>query len=337
VIALPGCMLARRLGEKRTCLVGLTLMVLGGCLAGDAGSFAGIASGRAVSGAGAVIFNLVLTSMVAGWFAGAEIVTAMAVLITSWPAAIAAALLGETALSVRYGWSTVAYSVAALCLAAWAAVALLYSPHGSGQSGGQAPDRSAFSWPEMAACGFAGLLWGAFNAGLVVFYSFTPQFLAQRGLPPLEASSVTSLGLWMSIVSLPLGGWVVEALRRPNAGIVGSCVATAMVLAALPIMPWPMTLGLGLGLAIGPGAGAIVGLPARMVSPGNRAIGLGIFYTGYYVMMAIGPGLAGWAQKSGSTAGVSLFVGSALFLAGVPLLAAANASSKRQVARIALY
>jgi MFS family permease len=189
----------------------------------------------------------------------------------------------------------------------------------------------------MAACGFAGLLWGAFNAGLVVFYSFTPQFLAQRGLPPLEASSVTSLGLWMSIVSLPLGGWVVEALRRPNAGIVGSCVATAMVLAALPIVPWPMTLGLGLGLAIGPGAGAIVGLPARMVSPGNRAIGLGIFYTGYYVMMAIGPGLAGWAQKSGSTAGVSLFVGSALFLAGVPLLAAANASSKRQVARIALY
>jgi predicted MFS family arabinose efflux permease len=127
VIALPGGLLARRLGEKWTCLFGLALMAGGGCLAGSAGSFAGIVLGRVISGGGAVIFNLVLTSMVAGWFAGAEIVTAMAILLASWPAAIAAALIGETALSLWYGWSAVMYAVAALCLAAWVAVALLYS------------------------------------------------------------------------------------------------------------------------------------------------------------------------------------------------------------------
>jgi predicted MFS family arabinose efflux permease len=267
VIALPGGLLARRLGEKWTCLLGLALMVVGGCLAGNAASFAGIALGRAVSGVGGVIFNLVLTSMVAGWFADAEIVTAMAILLASWPAAIAAALISETALSLRYGWAMVAYAVAALCLTAWAAVALLYSPYPDRPASAQARDRLSFSRPEVTSCAFAGLLWGAFNTGLVIFCSFTPQLLAQRGCPPVEAGSATSLGLWITIVSLPLGGWGVETLRRPHTGIVASCIAAAVVMAALPILPWPMISGFGLGLAIGPGAGAIVGLPARMVSP----------------------------------------------------------------------
>jgi predicted MFS family arabinose efflux permease len=188
VIALPGGLLARRLGEKWTCLLGLALMVVGGCLAGNAASFAGIALGRAVSGVGGVIFNLVLTSMVAGWFADAEIVTAMAILLASWPAAIAAALISETALSLRYGWAMVAYAVAALCLTAGAAVALLYSRYPDRPASAQARDRLSFSRPEVTSCAFAGLLWGAFNTGLVIFYSFTPQLLAQHGWPPVEAA-----------------------------------------------------------------------------------------------------------------------------------------------------
>jgi MFS family permease len=263
--------------------------------------------------------------MVAGWFAGAEIVTAMAILIASWPAAIAAALIGETALSLQYGWATVSHWVAALCLGAWAAIALLYSPCPDRPAAGSTGDRTALFWPEMASCALAGLLWGAFNAGLVIFYSFTPQLLAQRGWPPVVAGSATSLGLWVTVVSLPLGGWVVEVLGRPSAGIIASCIAAAAVLSALPIVPWPVALGFSLGLAIGPGAGAIVGLPARMASPNNRPVGFGVFYTAYYGVMAVGPALAGSAQNSWNRVDVPLLTGSVFFLAGVPLLATATA------------
>ena len=332
VIALPGGLLARRLGEKWTCLLGLAFMAAGGFLMGNASSFAGLAVGRALSGGGAVIFNLVLTSMVAGWFAGAEIVTAMAILVASWPVAIAAALIGETALSLRYGWGVVAYAVAALCVAAWGAVALLYSARPDALARDESRDRPAVSRFELAACGFAGLLWGAFNAGLVIFYSFTPQLLIQRGWLPVQAGSATSVGLWITIISIPLGGWVVEALRRPNAGIVVSCIGAATFLGALPVVPWPMILALGVGLAIGLGGGAIVGLPARMIAPDHRPLGFGVFYTGYYGVMAFGPSLAGWAQDQWGSNGAPLLVGCGLFLAGLPLLAAATAgASIRQV------
>ena len=42
-------------------------------------------TGRVISGVGAVLFNVVLTKMVADWFAGREIVTAMALTAATWP------------------------------------------------------------------------------------------------------------------------------------------------------------------------------------------------------------------------------------------------------------
>jgi len=320
-IAVPGGLLARRLGEKSTCLLGLALMIAGGCLAGTAGSFAGVAAGRVVSGGGAAVFNLVLSSMVAEWFAGAEIVTAMAILLTSWPCAIAAALIGETALSLRAGWSAVSLAAAALCLAAGAAVAFLYAARPDRPARAGTGVRTAVTSGEVLCCCLAGLLWGAFNAGLVIFFSFSPGLLVQRGWPAVAAGSAASLGLWVTIASLPLGGWIVERLRRPDAGIIVSCVAAAAVMAGLAVAPWPMTLSLAVGLAIGPGAGAIMGLPARLLAPGSRAVGFGVFYTAYYTVMAVGPGLAGWTQKLTGTAAASLLAGSALFLSGAPLLA----------------
>jgi len=90
VIALPGGMLGHRFGDTRICLVGLGLMALGGVLMGFAGSYSVAAFGRFVSGVGAVILNVVLTKMVAEWFAGREIITAMALLAYAafgWPEA----------------------------------------------------------------------------------------------------------------------------------------------------------------------------------------------------------------------------------------------------------
>jgi len=61
-------------------------------------------------------------------------------------------------------------------------------------------------------------------------------------------------------------------------------------------------------------------LPARVLDAGHRAVGFGLFYTCYYVILTAGPAVAGWLRdRSGSTAAVSFF-GAALFLAIPPLL-----------------
>jgi predicted MFS family arabinose efflux permease len=324
-IALPGGLLSRRFGEKSTCLLGLALMIVGAIIAAASDVRYGVAVGRMISGSGAVIFNLVLTSMVVGWFAGRELVTALALILACWPLSIGAALIGETALSLVYGWRAVMNCTAILSGIAFLLVALLYRP--PAPSLVVAPptgDGAALSPPAAAACGVAGLLWGVFNGGLVVFYSFTPLLLTEHSWQPLDAGSTTSLALWISVTSLPLGGWLAEISKRLTMVIVSSCIVAGLAMLVLTTMALPWGLSALVGLAIGPAAGAIVALPSRATTPANRTVGLGVFYTIYYLAMAVGPGIAGWAQTTWETPSAALVIGGALFLLGAPLLALFN-------------
>src|SRR6056297_1548863 len=92
-LAIPGSGLARRFGEKRIVITGLWLMALGlGIMAVVPGWNAALA-GRLVAGTGGILMNLIMTKMVADWFDGKEIATAMSFFIVSWPAGIAVALI----------------------------------------------------------------------------------------------------------------------------------------------------------------------------------------------------------------------------------------------------
>jgi predicted MFS family arabinose efflux permease len=59
-------------------------------------------------------------------------------------------------------------------------------------------------------------------------------------------------------------------------------------------------------------------MPGRVLTPENRAVGLGLFMTVFYVMTATGPALAGAvADQMGASAPVLL--GAFLFMCVVPL------------------
>jgi MFS family permease len=92
-IALPGGMLGQRFGARNLVLVGLLLMASGGALMGASTSLLTVAIGRLISGVGAVLINVLMTKMVTDWFAGREIITAMGILVASWPLGLALGLL----------------------------------------------------------------------------------------------------------------------------------------------------------------------------------------------------------------------------------------------------
>src|ERR1700716_4086958 len=92
-LALPGGAIAQRFGDKITVLGALTLMLIGGLAMALSVSWSGQIAGRLVAGAGGVLLNVQMTKMVADWFAGKEIATAMAIFVNSWPAGIAIALV----------------------------------------------------------------------------------------------------------------------------------------------------------------------------------------------------------------------------------------------------
>jgi len=103
VIAIPGGVLGQRLGARRVALIGLFLMVAGGGVVGLAQSFPSAAAGRTVLGVGAVLFNVMATKMVADWFSGREIATAMGTLVSSWPLGIALGLLAFGSIGTAHG------------------------------------------------------------------------------------------------------------------------------------------------------------------------------------------------------------------------------------------
>ena len=127
-IALPSGMLGERFGAKQIVVVGLAMMAAGGLVMGVSQSFATLACGRLLSGTGAVLMNVLLTKMVADWFAGREIATAMAILVTSWPFGIALGLLGFVPLAAWLGWPAVMTVAALVCVPCLLADAVTVEP-----------------------------------------------------------------------------------------------------------------------------------------------------------------------------------------------------------------
>ena len=99
---------------------------MGGILIGLSSSYGVVLAGRLLSGTGGVFLSLAITKMVTDWFAGREIVTAMSVMLTSWPLGIAAGLLAFGPVAQAHGWAWVMYLAAGSCLAALVAIAWLY-------------------------------------------------------------------------------------------------------------------------------------------------------------------------------------------------------------------
>src|SRR5438445_669698 len=116
--ALPGGMLGQRLGERRTVVASLALMVAGGLVTAASHGFALAVSGRLLSGVGAVLMNILLAKMVADWFAEGELTTAMAIMLSSWPVGLglAAATLGGVATSSSWRMAVATAGLATLLL-----------------------------------------------------------------------------------------------------------------------------------------------------------------------------------------------------------------------------
>src|SRR6266436_843081 len=127
-LASPGGAIGRKFGDKTTVLGALILMLIGTLAMALSDSWRGQIAGRLVAGAGGVLLNVQMTKMVADWFAGREIATAMAIFVNSWPAGVAISLLTLPAIGTAYGVGTVYLAVAALIGCAILLLAALYQP-----------------------------------------------------------------------------------------------------------------------------------------------------------------------------------------------------------------
>jgi MFS family permease len=312
-LALPGGAIGQRFGDKTTVLAALLLMLIGGLAMALSDSWTVQIAGRLVAGSGGVLLNVQMTKMVADWFAGREIATAMAIFVNSWPAGVAIALLTLPSVGTAYGVSAVYLAVAALIAVAFVLLAAVYQPPASAVAAAATSarlDRNA-----AIAVIVAGLIWGLYNVGFAMIFSFGPSMLVERGWSIAAAGSTISIVLWLAVVSVPSGGFLADRTKRPQSILVAGCVVFAILMVALPRSGAVVLTVAALGLICGLPAGPILSLPARVLQPATRAVGMGIFYTLYYATMMLGPVVAGACAKWTGSAAAAFDFGAAVLLA----------------------
>jgi MFS family permease len=329
VLALPGGLLGERFGNRRVVLWALALMVGGGLLIASSHSLWQAGAGRLVSGAGGVLLTLILAKMTAEWFAGKEISTAMGVMLTGWPLGIGIGTALFGALAAASSWRLVQHLAAAVAALAFVLVALLYR-----DAPGVVTSRAALRFvPALPARGWtlvviAGAAWMLFNVGFIVLVGFGPGVLVSRGDTLARAGFLVSLAVWVSVISVPLGGAVVDRSRRPDLAIALGCLLTALAIAATPLLSAPVAWLLAAGVMVGLPPGSIVALVPRSVRPEQFAAAFGVFYATYYLGMAALQPVAGLLRDVTGSAAAPLF-----FAAAAMALSAATLGAFRWIER----
>ncbi|MCZ6486627.1 MAG: MFS transporter [Gammaproteobacteria bacterium] len=322
LFALPGGWLGKRFGDRRVVMSGLAMMTLGGVTLALSDAYEIMLAGRLVSGIGAVLFNVLVTKMVTDWFAEHRIATAMGVLISSWPLGIAIALLIMGPLENMFGLRLAFFVPVVLCAIALLLIATIYSsPPGPAEIVKLADEPAApkLSGYELRGVVLSGCIWCLYNIAFILPLSFGPEYLVSKGVELTSAGAIVSLTSWLFIPALPLGALIVERIGRPVPTMVVNFMVIAFFLWMIPFTSFHILMFTLLGIVFAPAGGLIMALPAQILKTENRAVGMGIFYTIYYLGMGIFPALAGTIRDiTGNPA-------APLFLAGMAILCAALA------------
>jgi MFS family permease len=155
----------------------------------------------------------------------------------------------------------------------------------------------------------AGTIWGLFNAALGMVFGFGTVLLVERGWSLAAAGSATSLILWIVSLSVPFGGVLADRTgKHVEIMLIGFALFAAALLMATrtgAVIPAFVALGLVGGLSAGP----IMSLPARVLTPPVRAVGMGIHFTLFYLFVVAAPIVAGVLSNQIGTAAAAFDFG----------------------------
>jgi MFS family permease len=277
-------------------------------------------SGRLVSAFGVVFLFVVMTKAVGDWFQGGERFLAMALFLNGWPVGIAVALVAQPALAAGLAWHWIFLTSGALAAVALLTMAATFRHPPGYHEEVAAAGRQKLSLRAAALVVVAGLAWSTINSGQIIIVSFAPTFLGARGLGPIEAGAVVSLNMWAGILSVMLGGWITGRFGRPVT-LAALTVLAGSGAALLFALDTNYALWLTLsGLVVFMGAGVQAALPLEVLSTGNRALGLGLFYALWFLGFALLPSVGGWTRDVTGDPSAPILLGVGLLALTAPLL-----------------
>ena len=302
--ALPGGMLAARLGDRRTMAIALALMLFGALLFAATESYAVMVVARLIGGIGTAVLTTQGLKVVTDWFAGTEISTAMSINASSFGLGIGMATGLLSGIAAVTSWQVAVLTSVTLIGVALCMVLVVYRDKAlpAAVRAGADPTVSLtgprhglqISLHEFVLALLAAAMRMWFVSGYVLFMSFAPVLLIARGMSVAQAGFLVSMSAVVALGSVPLGGYLTDRTKKPNLFITVGALGAAFACFMLPQGGYALVWILLFGLLRGACTGGIMALPSEVLRPGSRNAGFGLSSTVYFLGLSVIPPLAGW-------------------------------------------
>lgn len=295
LLAFPSGLLGNKFGVETMLIAGMALMALGGFVAAASDIYSVVLTGRVISGAGAVLFNVLSAKMIADWFAEKELTLSLAIYVNSWPFGIALGLATQAALAEAITVNGMLLISAIFCTVSVILLALGSQEHPRTKAlAGTQPAHRGLSVREFVLVSLAAFVWLLFNANLILVVSFAPSYLTAVGLHVTEAGRLTSIGTWLGIISIPLSGLLIQRGFSATWFMIVTFLAGSAATFAIVWLDNPLLGFITFGVFAWAPAGAIFALPVGVLKETNRAVGMGVFLSYYYLGIGLFTPLAGY-------------------------------------------
>lgn len=304
LLAFPSGLMGDRFGERSMLIAGMGMMAAGGFMAAWSDSVDIVFAGRVISGAGAVLFNVLSAKMVADWFAEKELTLALAIHVNSWPFGIALGLATQASLAQAFSVNGMLWVAAIFC--AVGVVLLTAGSRDYPRPDGHGTSRSArrgVTRREFVLVSLAAVIWLLFNANLILVVSFAPAYLTAMGHEVAAAGRLASVGTWLGIASIPLGGLLVQRGMPADRFMAATFLAGGAATFGIVWLDVSILTFIAFGVLAWAPAGPIFALPVGVLTKANRAVGMGIFLSYYYLGIGLFSPFAGYLRdRSGDPA-----------------------------------
>ena len=314
LVAIPIGLMARSTGDRFIIGLGIAIMALGSSWSAGAVGPPGIGAGRVIAGCGAVALTVLQGKILSDRLSGVRFTYALSALVGAFPIGIGLAQLLQGSLAARFGWpgaflfgSGMALVPLGLLLACWTDPPV-------------AAPRN-WAWPtrrETALVVISGLIWTAYNAAYGNFLGYVPTLLAARHHPRWVTDVVMTLATWGNLPAVLLGGVLAARVGRTLVFVSGT-IWTVTVVFGMAATNYPLVWGVLFGTLASLHGGLIIEMGTLSARPESRAVGMGMFYTTYYLGGAMLPAICGKAADLAGTPAGALVAAASISMLALPL------------------
>lgn len=305
-LAIIAGLLSDRWGTYKVGLFSFFLVITGTLTFVLSRTFVLAGIGRTIAGAGAVTLTIVAAKILSQWFQGREVGSAMGIYNTAMPVGSIICFSTFGKLAEQSGWQMPVFITAAVGFLGLVVFLFLYRAAPILPQK-EAPNKQEEKTIFSNVLHIAGLVWMSalcwllFNAAVISFSTFAPDFFIAKGETIGHAGFLTSLLMWGSLILSPIIGRLIDKFNSNGIfiGAGGFILAVSLVFVSKTTSFLPPMAVMAVAVAFVPTP--VFSYLSKNLPPKDLGVGFGILGMVSGMGMFFGPYLSGMIrEKTGS-------------------------------------